>query len=92
VDSPVPLGTTGAVGGAPGFVDATAWWCAPLAAAWSSILGMLAPSLEVGQTLNETSPTSVMNTIAAPARRAPDAPTPTIRLSGVLFAFVLAAA
>jgi hypothetical protein len=44
-----------------------------------------------GQTLSETSPTTVTKTMAAPARSAPDAPTPTIRLSGVLFDDLLAA-
>jgi hypothetical protein len=45
----------------------------------------------VGQTLNETRPTNVTKTMAAPASRAPDAPTPTMKLSGV-FVDVLAAA
>jgi hypothetical protein len=45
----------------------------------------------LGQTLKETIPTSVTKTIAAPASRAPDAPTPTMKLSGV-FVDVLAAA
>jgi hypothetical protein len=46
----------------------------------------------LGQTLNETRPTRVTKTMAAPASRAPDAPTPTMKLSGVLFVDVLAAA
>jgi len=46
----------------------------------------------VGQTLNETRPTRVTKTIAAPASRAPEAPTPTMKLSGVLFVDVLVAA
>jgi hypothetical protein len=53
-------------------------------AALSSTLPPLAemPAVE-GQTLKETSPTRVTKTIAAPASRAPDAPTPTMKLSGV---------
>ena len=35
-----------------------------------------------GQTLNETIPTRVTKTIAAPASRPPDAPMPTMKLSG----------
>jgi hypothetical protein len=37
-----------------------------------------------GQTLKETTPIRVTKTIAAPASRPPDAPTPTMKLSGVL--------
>jgi hypothetical protein len=37
-----------------------------------------------GQTLNETTPIRVTKTIAAPARRPPEAPMPTMKLSGVL--------
>jgi hypothetical protein len=64
---------------------------APFAAACNSMFSMDDSPRAEGQTLNETSPTRVMNTMAAPARSAPDAPTPTIRLSGVLFDDVLAA-
>jgi hypothetical protein len=42
-----------------------------------------------GQTLKETTPIRVTKTIAAPASRPPEAPTPTMKLSGV---FVLPAA
>jgi hypothetical protein len=44
-----------------------------------------------GQILKDASPTSVMKRIAAPARRVPDAPTPTMKFSGV-FEDVLGAA
>jgi hypothetical protein len=57
----------------------------------SSTLPSTATSAPLGQTLNETRPTSVTKTMAAPASRAPDAPTPTMKLSGV-FVDVLAAA
>jgi hypothetical protein len=36
-----------------------------------------------GQTLKETTPRRVTKTIAAPASRPPDAPIPTMKLSGV---------
>jgi hypothetical protein len=36
-----------------------------------------------GQTLKETTPISVTKTIAAPASSPPEAPTPTMKLSGV---------
>jgi hypothetical protein len=49
-------------------------------------------SRPVGQTLKETTPTSVIRMIAAPASNAPDAPMPTRRLSGVLFDLLLVAA
>jgi len=62
------------------------------AAALSSTLPSVEVSWEVGQTLKETRPTRVTKTIAAPASRAPDAPTPTKKLSGVLFVDVLVAA
>jgi hypothetical protein len=39
-----------------------------------------------GQTLNETTPTRVTKTIAAPARIPPEAPMPTMKLSDVLLA------
>jgi len=58
----------------------------------SSTLPATVKSRPVGQTLKETSPTRVTKTIAAPARRAPDAPIPTMKLSGVLFFDVLVAA
>jgi hypothetical protein len=45
-------------------------------------LGMM-PAAE-GHTLKETTPIRVTKTIAAPASRPPDAPTPTMKLSGVL--------
>jgi hypothetical protein len=64
---------------------------APFAAACSSTFSMDESPRAEGQTLNETRPTRVMKRMAAPARSAPDAPTPTIRLSGVLFDDVLAA-
>jgi hypothetical protein len=38
----------------------------------------------VGQTLKETTPMRVTKTIAAPASRPPEAPMPTMKLSGVL--------
>jgi hypothetical protein len=39
-----------------------------------------------GQTLNDTTPTRVTKTIAAPARMPPDAPMPTMKLSDVRLA------
>jgi hypothetical protein len=39
-----------------------------------------------GQTLKETTPTRVTKTIAAPASRPPEAPTPTMKLSDVRLA------
>jgi hypothetical protein len=39
-----------------------------------------------GQAWNETSPTRTTKRIAAPARRAPDAPIPIMKLSDVLLA------
>jgi hypothetical protein len=39
-----------------------------------------------GQAVNETIPTRVTKTIAAPARRAPDAPILIMKLSDVLLA------
>ena len=39
-----------------------------------------------GQTLNDTTPITVTKTIAAPASRPPEAPTPTMRLSDVRLA------
>jgi len=69
-----------------------AFWVAPSVAALSSTLGSDVVSLAVGQTLNETRPTRVTKTIAAPANTAPDAPIPTMKLSGVLFVDVLVAA
>jgi hypothetical protein len=68
------------------------WVRALLVAAPSSTLPSTVPSFEVGQTLNETIPTRVTKTIAAPANTAPDAPIPTMKLSGVLFVDVLVAA
>jgi hypothetical protein len=65
---------------------------APLVAWLSSTLASTAVSRDVGQTLNETRPTRVTKTIAAPANTAPDAPIPTMKLSGVLFFDVLVAA
>ena len=61
-------------------------------AALSSTLLSTDPSLDVGQTLKETMPTRVTKTIAAPANTAPDAPIPTMKLSGVLLVDVLVAA
>ena len=58
----------------------------------SSTLLLTDPSLPVGQTLNETMPTKVTKRMAAPASRAPEAPIPTMKLSGVLLVDVLAAA
>jgi len=58
----------------------------------SSTLPSAKVSPEVGQTLKETRPTRVTKTIAAPERSAPDAPTPTMKLSGVLLFDVLDAA
>jgi hypothetical protein len=49
------------------------------------------PPWLTGQTLNDASPTSVTKTIAAPASRIPEAPTPTMNVSGVLLAEVLGA-
>jgi hypothetical protein len=46
----------------------------------------------VGQALKETSPTRVTKTRAAQASRAPEAPIPTMKLSGVLLLDVLVAA
>src|SRR5689334_19663094 len=45
-----------------------------------------------GQTLKDASPTSVTKTIAAPASRIPEAPTPTMNVSGVLLVEILEAA
>jgi hypothetical protein len=39
-----------------------------------------------GQTLNDTTPSSVTKTIAAPASRPPEAPMPTMKLSDVRLA------
>jgi hypothetical protein len=39
-----------------------------------------------GQTLNDTIPSRVTNTIAAPASRPPEAPIPTMKLSDVRLA------
>ena len=64
----------------------------PGVAELSSTLPSVNPALTVGQTLNETMPTKVTKTMAAPASRAPEAPIPTMKLSGVLFVDVLAAA
>jgi hypothetical protein len=61
-------------------------------AALSSTLSAIDTSCPVGQTLKETRPTRVTKTMAAPASRAPDAPTPTRKLSLVLFLDVLDAA
>jgi len=58
----------------------------------SSTLPSAKVSPEVGQTLKETMPTRVTKTIAAPAKTAPDAPIPTMKLSGVLLVDVLVAA
>ena len=52
--------------------------------ALSSTLPSTDNACPVGQTLNETRPTRVTKTMAAPASRAPDAPMPTMKLSGVL--------
>jgi hypothetical protein len=71
-----------------GTVDA-AW---PGVALLSSTLRSTVVSFPRGQTLNETNPTRVTKTMAALASRAPEAPTPTMKLSGVLFADVLDAA
>jgi hypothetical protein len=59
-------------------------------AAESSRLPSAVPPVWDGQTLKETSPTSVTKTIAAPASSAPGAPTPTMKLSRV-FEFLVAA-
>ncbi len=64
---------------------------APLVAALSSTLPSTVVSFDAGQTLKETRPTRVTKTIAAPANTAPDAPIPTMKLSGVLFVDVLVA-
>ena len=67
------------------------WAGARGVAALSSTFPSVLASWAVGQTLNETRPTRLTNTIAAPASSAPDAPTPTMKLSGVLFDDVLGA-
>jgi hypothetical protein len=41
-------------------------------------------SRDDGQKLKDTTPTSVTKTMAAPASKAPEAPTPTMKFSGVL--------
>jgi hypothetical protein len=64
----------------------------PGVAVLSSTLPSTETSCPTGHTLNETRPTRVTKTMAAPANRAPDAPTPTMKLSGVLFLDVLVAA
>jgi hypothetical protein len=64
----------------------------PGVAVLSSMLPPVVASCADGQTLNETRPTRVTKTMAAPASRAPEAPTPTMKLSGVLVGDVLGAA
>jgi hypothetical protein len=61
-------------------------------AALSSTLPSTDTACPLGQTLNETRPTKVTKTMAAPAKSAPEAPTPTMKLSGVLLLDVLVAA
>jgi hypothetical protein len=56
-------------------------------AALNSTLAALGEGFDgEGQAVNETSPTRVTKTIAAPARRAPDAPILIMKLSDVLLA------
>jgi hypothetical protein len=92
----VPVAPVEAISPDAALTEATEALCvALLVALLSSTLlppAPAVPSFEVGQTLKETMPTRVTKTIAAPASTAPDAPIPTMKLSGVLFADVLVAA